>query len=416
MKYFLLLTLFFSQLVNAESLPNPLTLGDLLKIANSKNYFEKQQKLNIDIQKVALGSINDQYNLNANFDLSLANRSEYKSGENNSHAFVRLNKVLYDQNIEINKNSKLDDIESQSLSFVKLKQEKTIEVMQKFFDIVLADMNHETILEKLAIAAIREGRIKDDYDVQEASDVELLEKQTNTQTHQIKRIQAESEQIKTRANLAQILNIAYEDRPDDVVRPEFKHLFKNPLPEFETYKEKLFDNNIELTQLNKSIDSINKQISAHNNNLGLVVSSSARLGEQAYQRDKNGKWRVGLNLTIPIGPDDKKDRLIQTLRIKQQQVALKIDNLKQQLINTTLDYYLQLKTLRQMHKALTIELDYRDLFLEKARANYEMQIKSDIGNAMTNYTDSERKLAENEFNYAITLKKLHFLIGENYEI
>jgi hypothetical protein len=35
---------------------------------------------------------------------------------------------------------------------------------------------------------------------------------------------------------------------------------------------------------------------------------------------------------------------------------------------------------------------------------------------MVNYTDTERKLAENEFNYIITLKKLHHLIGEDYEI
>ena len=45
-----------------------------------------------------------------------------------------------------------------------------------------------------------------------------------------------------------------------------------------------------------------------------------------------------------------------------------------------------------------------------------MELKSDIGNAMINYTDSERKLAENEFDYVITIKKLHYLIGENYEI
>ena len=38
----------------------------------------------------------------------------------------------------------------------------------------------------------------------------------------------------------------------------------------------------------------------------------------------------------------------------------------QELLNTALDYYLQLKSLRQMHKAILVELDYRDLFLEKA--------------------------------------------------
>ena len=45
-----------------------------------------------------------------------------------------------------------------------------------------------------------------------------------------------------------------------------------------------------------------------------------------------------------------------------------------------------------------------------------MQIKSDIGNAMIEFTDTEWKLAKNEFDYAITLTKLKQLAGEHHEL
>jgi hypothetical protein len=45
--------------------------------------------------------------------------------------------------------------------------------MQAFFNVILADMRHETVLERLAISAIRANRIQDNFDVQDASEVEL---------------------------------------------------------------------------------------------------------------------------------------------------------------------------------------------------------------------------------------------------
>jgi hypothetical protein len=59
--------------------------------------------------------------------------------------------------------------------------------MQAFFNVILADMRHETVLERLAISAIRANRIQDNFDVQDASEVELLEKQTLTQFDVVKR-------------------------------------------------------------------------------------------------------------------------------------------------------------------------------------------------------------------------------------
>lgn len=415
MKFFSCLLLIFSGVSFAQPLPNPLTLEHVLKLANENNFAEKQQLLDIDSKKQQLTDWKNQYDTTARVDLQLAKRSDFDRAINNSHAFIYLEKTLYDQSIEIGKSAQISSIDDASLSLQQLQQNKSIQLARSFFDIVLADLSYETALQRLALSAIREGRIRDDYEIQSASEVALLEKQVDTQISQIQRIKAESKQIQTRAKLAQLLNIRYEDRPDEVVKPNYSAVFKKDLAEFSFYQEKL-KNNLNLKQLEQSLQAIKREISQQKSNLGIVINSSARLGEQGYLREKNGQWRAGLQLSMPFGTDANKDSKISQLLIQSKKKQLDIDTLQQQLLGQALEYYLELGALRQIHKALVIELDYRDLHLEKARANYEMEIKSDIGDAMTNYTDSERKLAENEFNYMITLKKLHHLIGEDYEI
>ncbi len=399
----------------AQTLPTPLTLGDVLSWS-SPGFKQAQQHLSIDGQALDLEAIEDAYNLQSSLDLALARREEYTQGENNSHGFIHLKKTLFDQSVEVNKDAQQAQLQISKAKLKQLQHDREVSLMRGFFDIVLADMSYETELQRLANAAVKQNRVQEDYDFQAASEVELLERQSQTQRANIGRIQAEAKQISTRAKLAQLLNLDYEQRPDDVVRPNFQHLFERKLPEFEHYQQQLFNNNPTLKQLQDSLSATQTQIQQEHNNLGLTLNSSARLGEQAYQRDKNGQWRVGLNLSMPLGRDDKKQQRIARLELKAKQTQLELEQYQHSLLAQALDYHLKLKTLRQTHRALIIELDYRDLFLERARANYEMGLKSGIGNAMTDFTDTERKLSQNEFDYLITLKQLYFLVGETYEI
>jgi hypothetical protein len=45
-----------------------------------------------------------------------------------------------------------------------------------------------------------------------------------------------------------------------------------------------------------------------------------------------------------------------------------------------------------------------------------MEIKSDIGNAMGNLTDTEWKLTKNEFDFVIVYTQLQQLAGEDYAL
>ena len=165
MKFFSCLLLIFSGVSYAEPLPNPLTLGHVLKLSNEHNFAEKQQLLDIDSQQQRLTDWTNQYDTTARVDLQLAKRSDYDTAINNSHAFIYLKKTLYNQAIEIGKNAQLSSIDDANLSLQQLQQDKSIQLARSFFDIVLADLSYETALQKLAISAIREGRVRDDYEI-----------------------------------------------------------------------------------------------------------------------------------------------------------------------------------------------------------------------------------------------------------
>ena len=417
MKSLLTTWLFLSFSTQALELQNPLTLGHTLELATKQNLEQEQLYINIELDKIELESYQDSYKTTADLDLQLARRDDEKLGNNDySHAFIKINKVLFNQDAEINQDAAKSTVKNTEFALQQFKIDKTTQVMQAFFNVVLADMRHETVLERLAISAIRANRIQDNFDVQDASEVELLEKQALTQLDVVKRIEAEAEQITTRAKLAQLLNITYENRPDDLVKPDLTHLFKKKLDEFEIWQKKIQLNNPELGELKRMLTNLKQQRNLEKNNKGIVISSNIRLGKQAYDSSKNGNWRAGLNFVMPFGQSQSQKKKTSELLVKIKQQQLFIEQRTQELNQQALSLWLKLKTLKQLNNALTTELDYRDLYLERARANYEMEIESDIGNAMSNLTDTEWKLAKNEFDFVIVSTQLRQLAGGDYEL
>jgi predicted Rdx family selenoprotein len=104
-----------------------------------------------------------------------------------------------------------------------------------------------------------------------------LEKQTLTQFDAVKRIESEAAQITTRAKLAQLLNITYENRPDDLVKPDLTHFFKKELDGFEIWQQKIQSSNPALNELKRVLASLKQQRYLEKNNKEIVISSNIKL-------------------------------------------------------------------------------------------------------------------------------------------
>lgn len=401
-----------SSLTAVAEIPNPLSLEQALKIGENQSLEVQKQQLTINEGLIDLQSAQSSFDFQANLDLQLAQREEFSDDVDNSYAFIRLEKTLFEQNSDIDIGTARQTIANAKQALAHLQKEKNIDIMRHFFEVILVDMQLETMLERLAISAIRANDVQDDFDINKASEVELLGKQAITQLDVSKRIRIEAQQILKRAELANILGIKYEDRPDDLVNPKLKHYFSKVLASLDKLRESAFKNNAELQIMHQDLSSLKRQISRHKSDYGVVIKGNVRVGEQAYQRDKNGNLRFGINLTMPLGKDNRKQQTIAKLKIQTKQVALDIQQFKQDLSSQILTLWLTLNELKQVQTSLTTELDYRDLYLERARANYEMELKSDLGDALTQFTNTEYKLAKNQFDFVITFEKLALLTGE----
>ncbi|SMN12714.1 hypothetical protein BHECKSOX2_680 [Bathymodiolus heckerae thiotrophic gill symbiont] len=402
----------FSSLTTAAKTPNPLSLEQAFKIGENQSFEVQKQQLAINEGLIDLQSAQSSFDFQANLDLQLAQRKEFSNGVNNSHAFIRLEKTLFEQNADIDIGTAQQTITSAKQALAYLKKEKNIDIMSRFFEVILVDMQLETMLERLAISAIQANDVRDDFDINKASEVELLGKQAITQLDVSRRIRIEAQQILKRAELADILGIKYEDRPDDLVKPKLKHYFSKVLASLDELRESAFKNNAELQIMRQNLSSLKRQISHHKSDYGVVIKGNIRVGEQAYQRDKNSNLRFGINLTMPLGEDNSKRQTIAKLKVRMKQVALEIKQFKQNLSSKILTFWLTLNELKQVQISLATELDYRDLYLERARANYEMELESDIGDALIQLTNTEYKLAKNQFDFVIWFEKLALLTGE----
>jgi len=305
-----------SSLVIAFEISNPLSLEQALEIGKNQSLEVQKQQLIINTNLIDLQVAQSNFDLKASLDLQLAQRDQYSDSIDDSYTFIRLEKTLFEQNSELGVNTAQQTIISAKQNLANLQKEKNIDIMHRFFDVILVDMQLETVLERLAISAIQANNVQDDFDINKASEVELLEKQAITQLDVSKRIKVEVEQILKRAKLADILGINYEDRPDDLIKPKLKHYFSKPFASLDELRKNAFKNNTTLQIMHRDLSSIKHQINSHKNDYGVVIKGNIRMGEQAYLREKNGKLRFGINLIMPLGNDNTRQQAIAKLGIQ----------------------------------------------------------------------------------------------------
>jgi len=74
---------------------------------------------------------------------------------------------------------------------------------------------------------------------------------------------------------------------------------------------------------------------------------------------------------------------------------------RQYLRQAALEQLLSIGLLEAQQKENSVEIDYRDLYLDRSRTLYELEVKADLGDAMTNQTTA--RLAQMETDYQLLM-------------
>ena len=411
---FFLLTL--SQSVGAQA-TKPLTLKEALRAADlvHPDITLAESDLNIALAERDIAASRQDFAINFEAGLRYA-RPTLNSEQN---------EFIDDNNIRVNARKNLFDfgrtrfaedaavavVNARQQLFLDARERRRLEIMAKFFDVLLADLRATADNEYRAIAYVNFDNAKHRHELGVISNVQLSEAAARDQQLGLKQSNARKEQRTARARLANAMNRPGE-LPAELDEPDL-NLSQKPAPDFQTLLPIMLQQNPRLKAQQNLLAASLGRLDGWRAETSPTVDGEIEAGKYSRKLAARDELRAGVILNWPIyqgsritAQTAREQALFQKLQAEFDKLKL---NLSQALLEVVLEIEHLLKAGRESAKS---QVRYRDLALERARAEYEMELKTNLGDSMA--ATVEAKLAErkNEYQLALLFAELDVLVGQ----
>jgi outer membrane protein TolC len=331
--------------------------------------------------------------------------------DNNDSSFrIALSKRLYDFGYSdaLEESARLAGAGSE-WRHLGVRQKAHLAIMRSFFDVILADLQFARDNEAMAGAFIDADRARDRHELKRVSDVDLLELEALYQEALRARTESEAMQRAARSRLAIAMG-----RPGDLVSelvPPAPPDTASPLPEYEALLAEVMQASPELNALRAAVESAEAGVEAARLGHGPVLSGE--LDASVYNRMTNSTHPLGASLVleVPLLTGGARDAAIAQARAELRSSRASLRAAEHALRQTVLDLWLGLGTLKRQLQALQVRGDYRELYLDRSRALYELEVKTDLGDAMTEISALRLDLANAQFEWMMAQAQLAALAG-----
>lgn len=324
---------------------------------------------------------------------------------------ILIDKKLYDFGRSASRSQAAQqNIESQQLIYEDFRQQRRLQIMQYYFDVVLADMQFYQANEAMAVAFVELDKRRDRNELGQVSDVTVLEQEAEYQKIRRQRFESQNQQRITRSRLAYILGRPGQ-LPDTVEHPMNLPQLSRSLPEVELLQAAALKNNNILRALRAQITAAQAEVAAARAGDNPVLYGEAEANAYSKERANYDEWRVGVQLEVPLttGGRVDADTAKQQAEIYRLQAELLLA--EEQIQQTILELWLELDALKIQREQMRAQVDYRELDLDRSRALYELEVKTNLGTAMVEYTGAEREMVMTDFRIALVWEKLDSLTG-----
>ncbi|MES9969384.1 MAG: TolC family protein [Candidatus Thiodiazotropha sp.] len=397
-----------------EPLPTPLTLEYALGMADHAH--PERSLAEADLAQARAASeqadADDDMRISLTAELRYIDPSEIAVYDTHNDSLARLNlsKRLYDFGRTSHAQEAAEaGLASRQWQLLQVRQQRRLNVMARFFDVLLADLEFARDNEALAIDFIRFDRARTKNELGKVSDIDMLELEATYQQALRRMTASRNRQRITRSQLAISLNRPL-DLPAELETPQFEPF--GELPDIEELVEKALRENPKRKFLQAELHAAKKQLQASEAEDNPVLR--AELQAATYQRELGGRnpLTAALVFELPLYQGNRVESGIAQQRAivhrKQAELASYDLTLRQQL----LDYWMELDRLKVEREGLLVTGDFRDLYLDRSRTLYELDIAADIGDSMSQIADVQLQRARNDFQIQLTHARIKALTGD----
>lgn len=395
-------------------LPSPLTLEQAMRIADQAHPERLLAEAGLEQARARYRQAGaaDDFQLGFTAELRAIEPSEqaYFQDRNDSLARLNLSKRLYD----FGRTARTQEAAEAALAsrrwrLLEVRQQRRLEVMQRFFAVLLADLKYARDNEALSTAYIRYDRAANRLELGKSSDIEVLELESLYQQALQSMISSRNQQRITRSQLAISLNRP-DDLPAELATPELA--VASLEQELEAWLERVLRENPRLRSLRADVEAARKQLQASEAADNPVLRGE--LEAATYERELGGRnpLSAALIFELPLYTGNRSDALNAEQRAVLQQKEAELAVYDLQLRQEVLDIWLELDRLRLQTQEVQVTADYRDLYLDRSRTLYELDMQTDLGDSMSRIADIQWRRAQNKYDILLLQARLKALAGE----
>lgn len=410
------LYLFLSAGCALAGLPEPLTLEYALSLAEENHPRVRQSASLLQearaSERIAAAENDTRVQIEARLRYSDPLINFENSNIREDHRLgLLLDKTLYDFGREAARTQAAKSrVQSREALYRESRQQQRLEIMRRYFDVVLADFEFVRYNEEMAVVFVELEKLRERHALGQLSEIDLLEQEAEYRRVRSLQVAAQNRQRLARARLAYAMNRPGE-LPATVARPTSLPQVERPLPDLEALQEQALRQNNRLQALREAIAAARERLAGAQAQDNPVLIGGAQAN--AYSRARAGydRWRVELRLEVPLAEGERVDAAVARERARLYRLQAELQDRVEQIRQEILELWLQLENLQTKRRQMQAESEYRELYLDRSRALYDMEVTTDLGDAMVRITEAERDALLTDFNIALVWEQLQVLAG-----
>ena len=403
-----------SLLLAAESLPEPLTLEAALEQASKPGHYgfmlaeAERQKRMAEVEAVA-GERGLTIDLEGRWRRVGLSDNSPQTDDDDSLAGLYLRKPLYD----FGRSAAAEAAAALGLQLAELQQrwrieQRRLKIVELYYQVLDADNEYLRHNEELAIGFIRYDRMRENRELGLASDIDVEEKLAAYELIRQNRYRSENRQRLTRQLLAEALG--YPDAPpDELVVPDIDTDRK--LPDAELLMQKALQNSPRIGISQHKILIARQAIRQAERSDSPTLDAEIEVAKHFRDNSTRDDWRASIYFDVPLYAGRARDARLQLARAQHQRALAELQRVRSELRIEVLKLWQTLRQSRLRLQGALAAQEYRDLYLDRSRADYELEFKSDLGDAMVQFSDARWKVWRARFDFDLAWRKLEMLVG-----
>ena len=301
-------------------------------------------------------------------------------------------------------------------SLERQRQLHRFEIMHKFFYVLLADLDYAVKNEKMTLAFLRFNRLREEMEMYEAhAEVDVLALETIYRERFHVREAAAMNQISSRRDLGQALGIP-DYIPRDLAEPDVSGYVERPIPEYEDFLAEVSGNSFEIADAEMKLQSAKDALKATEKQYAPKLEAVIEAAAWEIETGSRNSSSVGLQLRFPLTAGKTKSQALKLGGIEVERAQSELNVMKDSHRRRAFELWKKLKLLEVELAAAKVRSDFRDQYMDRSRALYELEEKSDLGNAQAELLFAYYEMRRIEFELALTWTEADMMKGVRADI